>query len=703
VSPSPDPERAAILDDLANSDEEVRRLAVERLLVLPPADAVPRLIESLGDASWRVRKAAVGRLVCCPELDGAVDALIRALGDGDNPGRRNSAVEALMALGSGVTPQLVTALQSGDADVRKLLIDALAGIADPSSCDAMIGSLGDRDPNVRAAAADALAGVAGEAATPALSAAALCEDEEQLVRFSALRSLVQLEIAIAPGELSGVLSDPVLRSAGLLLLGHCEDAESAEELLLKALSEASQGDREAAMQGLLCWLSRLDGAQLDAMASRVREAARATPNLLAKALERLETADLRLRLIHLQFLGLLAAEESIVPMLESARDEAMCEPVIAMLQSLGDVTETALEAAWGKLDGELRRIGCAALALTAGATGQALLQSSLDDSDGLLRAAAARSLAERGAQVVIPDLVRRLEVAALDDDPDAPEELEVLLDALLALVRRGAEDAAGPVVDLLVARLEAPSEPVRRMAARVLARVARRQDGERMMVLLKDPSASVRRLAVEGLSRLDSETAAESLRLALADESALVRVAAASGLGASQRETALDDLWRLSEDPDLQVRAAALRAIGTRCAGPGSVAAESLATTMDLLAAPLSVERKDGMVAVAAVEALDLIGGVEAAERCVPALASSELEVVRAAIACVGRHGDGGCLSRLIQLVDHSSWAVRGEAVGCLGERRFAKALPAILRRLETEQDAFVRDRILKATQRLED
>ena len=95
--------------------------------------------------------------------------------------------------------------------------------------------------------------------------------------------------------------------------------------------------------------------------------------------------------------------------------------------------------------------------------------------------------------------------------------------------------------------------------------------------------------------------------------------------------------------------------------------------------------------------------GVEAAERCVPALASSEPEVVRAAIACVGRHGDGGCLSRLIQLVDHSSWAVRGEAVGCLGERRFAQALPALPRRLETEQDAFVRDRILKATQRLED
>ncbi len=702
MSPPPDSERASILDDLGNADEEVRRLAVERLLALPADDAVPRLIESLGDASWRVRKAAVGRLVSCPETDRAVDALIAALGDGDNPGRRNSAAEALMVLGSAVTRRLVSALQCDDADVRKLLIDALAGIADPSSRKAMIDALGDRDPNVRAAAADALAGVAGEATPRALLAAALRDDEDQLVRFSALWSLVHLEVPIASDELSRVLSDPVLRSAGLLLLGHCEDAASAEDLLLKGLSEASRGDREAAMQGLLCRLSRLDGAEVEALTSRIRETARATPGLVPSALERLASSDPRLRLIHVHFLGLLGAEESIVPILESARDEAMSEPVIAILQSFGDVTETVLDAAWCDLDCELRRIACGVLARTGGATGEARLQSSLDDSDGTLRTAAACALAERGAHGVIPDVVRRLEAAALDDDPDAPDELDALLGALLQLVRRVGEVGTGQVVDLLTARLEAAAEPVRCVAARVLARVARPQDGEWMIKLLKDPSAAVRRLAVEGLARLDSDAAAESLRLGLADESALVRMAAAAALGSSRREGAFDDLRRLSGDDDPEVRAAALRAIGACAATPESLDAESRAVAMQLLAAPLAVERDDGMVVVAAVEALDRIGGGEAAEHCIPALESPEPEVMRAAIACVGRHGDGSCLSRLIPLVEHPSWAVRGEAVSCLGERRFAKALPAILRRLETEQDAFVRDRILEATRRLE-
>ena len=60
-------EHSSIDRDLASSDEELRRLAVERLLEIPLANAIPRLMESLGDASWRVRKAAVQRIVACSE------------------------------------------------------------------------------------------------------------------------------------------------------------------------------------------------------------------------------------------------------------------------------------------------------------------------------------------------------------------------------------------------------------------------------------------------------------------------------------------------------------------------------------------------------------------------------------------------------------------------------------------------------------
>ena len=113
-----DRDRASVLRDLVGEDEEVRRLAVERVSALSPEEAVPCLVERLGDASWRVRKAAVERLVASPDATRVVEALIVALGDGENTGRRNAAVEALVALGGRAIPQLLAAMDSADVDVR---------------------------------------------------------------------------------------------------------------------------------------------------------------------------------------------------------------------------------------------------------------------------------------------------------------------------------------------------------------------------------------------------------------------------------------------------------------------------------------------------------------------------------------------------------------------------------------------------------
>jgi HEAT repeat protein len=55
-------DRESILEDLESMDEEVRRLAVDRLTLLPSEEAIPALVERLGDSSWRVRKAAIDRL-----------------------------------------------------------------------------------------------------------------------------------------------------------------------------------------------------------------------------------------------------------------------------------------------------------------------------------------------------------------------------------------------------------------------------------------------------------------------------------------------------------------------------------------------------------------------------------------------------------------------------------------------------------------
>ena len=178
-------DRESILEDLESTDEEVRRLAVERLTLLPSAEAIPVLVERLGDSSWRVRKAAIDRLAASAESSEATRRLVAALGDGENTSRRNAALEALMRCGREAVPTLIEASHDRDVDVRKQVVDALGGIGDESAAGRLVEMLGDPDPNVRGAAADALGAIGSARSVSALLAVAN-EDEESLVRLSAL-------------------------------------------------------------------------------------------------------------------------------------------------------------------------------------------------------------------------------------------------------------------------------------------------------------------------------------------------------------------------------------------------------------------------------------------------------------------------------------------------------------------------------------
>jgi HEAT repeat protein len=175
-----------------------------------------------------------------------------------------------------------------------------------------------------------------------------------------------------------------------------------------------------------------------------------------------------------------------------------------------------------------------------------------------------------------------------------------------------------------------------------------------------------------------------------------MRTAAAAALGASQSDAVENDLRLLSRDADPLVRAAALRAIGARFGEhpePGRRAA-----ALGLLRVALADEAP---VALTALQILRQVGRGEGAH-VVAALARPEVEVVQEAVRCLGTIGAAEDLEVLHALVAHPDWSVRAEAIQALAERRSQRAIPAILRRLETEQDEFVREVILAALRRLE-
>ncbi len=693
---TPNRECESILAGLTDDDDELRRLSVERLLLLPLPEALPCLIASLGDSSWRVRKAGVERLVACGEVDVVTSALIDALADGENPGRRNSAVEALVQLGACVVPALIDGLSTEDIDVRKFLVDSLAGIGDPSARQAMIETLSDPDPNIRAAAADALGAIGGEEVLAPLCSCATDEDEHTLVRLSALQGLVHLDAVLDVGALERVLGDPSLAGAGYRLLGNHGEPQVVDALL-KGLAERGRGTREAVIDALLRVLSHRDGADATRLEGQIRKAALAQPDLVSMAIDRLRDADLAVRLSLVQFLGLVGTPAVVLPILEAGRDEAIETVALGTLLHLGEPSVAAVDRDWDELDSELRTEACSLLGHVGGHRATLRLLEALDAHDMSQRVAAARALAMCGDHDVLAALLRRLDAAALCEEFEAEEETGVLVDAVVEICLapdRGGEALIADAVDMLSTRIAGANESSRVAIASVLGQIGREEDAMIIASLMKDQSDSVRRAAVEALAHVSAVHDLETLRLALADESHRVRSAAGRALVRSGRTDLAGHLERLLQDDDSRVRAATLRAIGE--IQPATLSAGERTS---LIAPGLE---DSGAVCMAAVEALIEVGGGDAAIRTLPLLSREEPEIVQAVVRCVGRHGEAGHLDQLLGLIAHEHWSVRAEAVQVLAERRHVRALPAILRCLETEQDSFVREAILHGLSRLE-
>lgn len=689
-------DRQRLLDDLAHEDEEIRRLAVERLSLLPAPEAVPCLVERLGDPSWRVRKSAVERLTAQDDASPAVRALVAALADGENSGRRNAALEGLTRFGNAAVPALLEASHAPDVDVRKQVVDALGAIGASSAAERLIQLLDDADPNVRAAAAEAL-GALGTQGVETRLLGCVERDPEPLVRLSALRSLAKLRSSLPVARLQAALADPLLRPAAFAVLGASDDP-AAWELLVKGLSGPARSSREAAMEAIVSVASQAPPGEERRLAEQLRERTR-DASFLSDALERVGSAPLTTRLVLVQFLGLLGRAECVLPLLEASADEALADLATNALAAEGEVAEAALESAWARLDDALRLRACVLLGRTSGPGGEALLRRVLSAADPHLRGAAARALAERRSASALPALVAGLALATAAEPMELAgeaDEAAALEAAVVALVEGCPTPLGDRAMALLEAHFEGAAEGFRLATARLLGRFGGAHQVERVELLLSDPCAAVRRAAVEALARI-APSRSELLRCTLADESPLVRAGAAAALAASGDPAAVADLAALSEDGDPRVASAALRALAVWARAAHDESARERALL--LLSVGLA---HGGVAALAALDALATLGGPDAVALAFGALAAPDPEVVEAAVACVGRHGSREDLGRLLACLEHPDWNVRARTVQVMQERRFVRAMPAILRRLEEERDEFVREAALAALRTLE-
>jgi HEAT repeat protein len=97
-----------------------------------------------------------------------VDQLVADLGS-KNAGQRRDARAALVQIGAGAVPALLSALDAPQQHVRWEAAKSLTEIAEPAAAERLIAALGDKDPDVRWVVGVALIALGRDAVKPLLT------------------------------------------------------------------------------------------------------------------------------------------------------------------------------------------------------------------------------------------------------------------------------------------------------------------------------------------------------------------------------------------------------------------------------------------------------------------------------------------------------------------------------------------------------
>jgi HEAT repeat protein len=673
----------------ASADEEARRDAILGLEPTPPdlSAALEFLIDAMGDPSWRVRKAAAQRTTDLAERPAVARAVVAALAEPDNVGRRNALIETLLGIGGAAVGPLTEAL-AARPEHRKVLVDTLGLLADPGGAAAVEPLLDDPDPNVRVAAAEALGQIGGARAQEALRGV-LARDERLLV-LAALDGLNRLGARIAVADLAPLVDVTVLRAPALAALGRSGDPAAAP-LLLRSLEAPARSVAEAAMRGLVDLWQRLD----DAARAQLAPSLALTPPADSQVVQALLEGTPPVRRAAALLLGISGNIDAVRPLALTLADPQVRDVAEEAITRLGPAAAEALLDLAPDFEPRVRGATYGVLARLFSRTDprriESLLEAALADDDPDAAAAAADALGELGGGAPKSALVALMRAIERDDDA-APAAVEALgrigrarYDEVKVLIAdRGLEGRDGPAL------------------CRVLGMCGRADDLPSLRVALGAESAAVRRAAAEALAALDvpaqaavREALDEALVWRLADEVPEVRAAAARALGAHRRAEALEALERAAADVELAVATAATRAIGelARAASSNEARQRALAVLRRLV---------DGgeVVAVPALEALGPVGDPADDERLARALHHGEVEIVKAAARALGTRR-GALSARVARLaleeaLEDPRWDVRRQAALALGQHG-PDAHPRLYARRGVETDALVLEAIDEA------
>jgi len=652
-----------------NSDvrQKVARILMER----SDPDSLEILVELAGDPDWRVRKAAIEGLEANPS-EGVVRALVPALSDHANAGRRNAAAEALRAFGARALPYLLFELdRAADADSRIAIATILGDIPADESASALVSLLSNEDVNVASSAIVALGRMKRKETIPALIA--VLSGENAWLHYHAIETLGRLRAvealpAIVSRDQNPALKKAVLEAAGAiggfgaidLLAARLSGSTLPDFPLLRAFVSLDDAPRPSL-------LARREKAYLR---RKFRENAPASAaSALGTALRKTERPDRKSDL--LRALGWIGNPGSLPALVaELSRDSSE-----AAERALEDFGASAVPALLGLLlpGGDEKQVELALRLLGRSPSPPMLFPvlAVIDHDSPLVRRDAVDLLGKIGDLRAADYLVAHLGDGDAGVDGAAVEAL--------AQIAKGNPAGRESLRGRLGRALESADGLTRANALSLLADLGGDDLRTRLLRASKDEDAVVRARAVALASRAGDASVSTILEHALADESAHVRQAAVQALCGSGRVAMhRDAIFASLEDDDPWVRASACRCVGAL----GEE--DSAGKLRDIVLRGEAPER------IAALEGLAPMRAAVAWEAISTALRDPDGEVRQAALSAAARSPVPEAELEIDRRTSDPDWRLRATALEALGRRARYDRRPMLHRALLEDPDDLV-------------
>ncbi|MDP9194960.1 MAG: HEAT repeat domain-containing protein [Acidobacteriota bacterium] len=406
-------------------EEAERHLIQSRFRESFPREKIQPLAEHLSTTPKREVKWFILKFLGWSGDERALPILLSHLGQ---PETSEVAAQSLIDFGSGAMPSILSALQNEEEDeivalllrvvnviggseaipsilpfldhdnpmIRRLAIETLGEIPDPSAIDYLLTKLDDPDVASQQAAVNSVSALV--TAHSEIQGAVLAKIRKLLQSPSVPMKLNSLSVYVniqGEGYHDGLLlaskdSDPVIRQKAVSLMGKFGEERFADQLVL-SLADESTAVRLAAINAIV----------------RHRPQSGLEPLISS-----LDDHDIWIRTAAAQALGEYRDAATIEPLLRHLMNDP--PPVrIAVIDALGKSEDAKVKEVLfrclAETDPEIQRAAMLALARIPGNDVFEVLVASLSHEDWRLRAAAAAALGARGDRAALPALHRSLE------------------------------------------------------------------------------------------------------------------------------------------------------------------------------------------------------------------------------------------------------------------------------------------------------